>query len=342
MAAPPRQRQAATGGHVPVMLAEVLDTLAPKEGDIIIDGTFGGGGYSRAILKAAQCSVIGIDRDLDAILRAEKLAEEFPRLLPLLGRFGELDQLAAQAGFPSADGVVLDIGVSSFQIDEAERGFSFQKDGPLDMRMGAAGPSAADVVNNLSERDLANVIFRLGEETNSRRIARAICERRMAEPFRSTSDLASVVEEAVGGRKGARVHPATQTFQAIRMYVNDELGELARGLEAAEQILKPGGRLVVVTFHSLEDRLVKTWMRERTGGVPSGSRHVPLLAKPKPPSFAQITNKALQPSEKEVETNPRARSARLRAVVRTDAAALGGPADDGMDLPPISDMEVTR
>lgn len=342
MAAPPRQRQAATGGHVPVMLAEVLDTLAPKEGDIIIDGTFGGGGYSRAILKAAQCSVIGIDRDLDAILRAEKLAEEFPRLLPLLGRFGELDQLAAQAGFPSADGVVLDIGVSSFQIDEAERGFSFQKDGPLDMRMGAAGPSAADVVNNLSERDLANVVFRLGEEKNSRRIARAICERRMAEPFRSTSDLASVVEEAVGGRKGARVHPATQTFQAIRMYVNDELGELARGLEAAEQILKPGGRLVVVTFHSLEDRLVKTWMRERTGGVPSGSRHVPLLAKPKPPSFAQITNKALQPSEKEVETNPRARSARLRAVVRTDAAALGGPADDGMDLPPISDMEVTR
>lgn len=342
MAAPPRQKPAATGGHLPVMLDEVLDTLAPQDGDIIIDGTFGGGGYSRAILKAAKCSVVGIDRDLDAIVRAEKMTEEFPRLLPLLGRFGELDELAKQAGFPAVDGVVLDIGVSSFQIDEAGRGFSFQKDGPLDMRMGAAGVSAADVVNQMAERDLANVIFRLGEEKNSRRIARAIVDRRRAQPFLGTADLAAVVEASVGGRKGARVHPATQTFQAIRMYVNDELGELARGLSAAERVLKPGGRLVVVTFHSLEDRLVKTWMRERTGGVPAGSRHVPLLAKPKPPSFAQITNKALQPSEKEVETNPRARSARLRAVVRTDAAALGGPADDGMDLPPISELEVTR
>lgn len=341
MAAPTRPRPAATGGHLPVMLAEVLDTLAPQDGDIIIDGTFGGGGYSRAILKAAKCSVVGIDRDLDAIVRAEKLTEEFPRFLPLLGRFGELDELAKQAGFPAVDGVVLDIGVSSFQIDEAGRGFSFQKDGPLDMRMGAAGASAADVVNQMAERDLANVIFRLGEEKNSRRIARAIVERRASAPFRTTTDLAAVVEAAVGGRKGARAHPATQTFQAIRMYVNDELGELARGLDAAERALKPGGRLVVVTFHSLEDRLVKTWMRERTGGVPAGSRHVPLLAKPKPPSFAQITNKALQPSENEVETNPRARSARLRAVVRTDAAALGGPADDGMDLPPISELEAT-
>lgn len=342
MAAPSRQRPSATGGHLPVMLAEVLDTLAPNDGDIIIDGTFGGGGYSRAILKAARCSVIGVDRDLDAILRAEKMAQEFPRLLPLLGRFGELDELAGQAGFPKVDGVVLDIGVSSFQIDQAGRGFSFQKDGPLDMRMGAAGASAADVVNGLSERDLADVIFRLGEERNSRRIARAIVERRVAAPLRTTADLAAVVEEAVGGRKGGRVHPATQTFQAIRMYVNDELGELARGLNAAERVLRPGGRLVVVTFHSLEDRLVKTWIRERTGGVPARSRHVPLLAKPKPPSFAQITNKALQPSEKEVETNPRARSARLRAVVRTDAPAQGGPADDGMDLPPITELEATR
>lgn len=342
MAAPSRQRPAATGGHLPVMLDEVLDTLAPQDGDIIIDGTFGGGGYSRAILKAARCSVVGIDRDLDAIVRAEKLTEEFPRFLPLLGRFGELDELAVQAGFPAVDGVVLDIGVSSFQIDEAGRGFSFQKDGPLDMRMGAAGASAADVVNLMAERDLANVIFRLGEEKNSRRIARAIVERRADEPFRTTMDLAAVVEASVGGRKGARAHPATLTFQAIRMYVNDELGELARGLNAAERALKPGGRLVVVTFHSLEDRLVKTWMRERAGGVPAGSRHVPLLARPKPPSFVQITNKALQPSEKEVETNPRARSARLRAVVRTDAAALGGPADDGMDLPPISELEAKR
>jgi 16S rRNA (cytosine1402-N4)-methyltransferase len=334
-------RSPAAPGHLPVMLAEVLQTLAPADGDVIADATFGGGGYTRAILKAANCSVIGIDRDLDAIVRAEALAAEFPRLVPLLGRFGDMDTLLAQAGHPKVDSVVLDIGVSSFQIDEAERGFSFMKDGPLDMRMGAAGPSAADVVNKMAERDLANIIFRLGEERNARRIARSIAERRGSQPFETTADLAALVEVAVGGRRGARTHPATHTFQAIRMYVNDELGELARGLRAAEEVLKPGGRLVVVTFHSLEDRLVKQWLRERTGGVPAGSRHVPLLAKPRPPSFEQITNKALQPSEKEVETNPRARSARLRAAVRTEAAAFASPADDGMDLPPITELEAS-
>lgn len=334
-------RSPAPSGHLPVMLAEVLETLAPADGEVIADGTFGGGGYARAILKAANCSVLGIDRDLDAIMRAEALAAEFPRLVPLLGRFGDLDALAEQAGHPRLDGVVLDIGVSSFQIDEAGRGFSFMKDGPLDMRMGASGPSAADVVNQMAERDLANIFFRLGEERNARRIARSIVERRVSQPFSTTADLAALVETAVGGRRGARVHPATQTFQAIRMYVNDELGELARGLKAAEAVLKPGGRLVVVTFHSLEDRLVKQWMRERSGGVPAGSRHVPLLAKPRPASFEQITNKALQPSEKEVETNPRARSARLRAVRRTDAAAFASPADDGMDLPPITELEAS-
>jgi 16S rRNA (cytosine1402-N4)-methyltransferase len=323
------------------MLAEVLQTLAPANGDVIVDGTFGGGGYAQAILKAAKCTLIGIDRDLDAMMRAETLAATHPGLVPLLGRFGDMDTLAAQAGHPAVDGVVLDIGVSSFQIDEADRGFSFMKDGPLDMRMGAVGPSAADVVNRMAERDLANVIFRLGEERNARRIARTIVERRAAQPFETTADLAALVEVAVGGRRGARTHPATQTFQAIRMYVNDELGELARGLRAAEQILKPGGRLVVVTFHSLEDRLVKQWLRERTGGVPAGSRHLPLMSKPAPPSFEQITNKALQPSEKEVETNPRARSARLRAVIRTDAAAFASPADDGMDLPPITELEAS-
>nr|WP_291068051.1 16S rRNA (cytosine(1402)-N(4))-methyltransferase RsmH [Hyphomonas sp.] len=342
MAARTPARPAAAPGHLPVMLAEVLETLAPVDGDVIADGTFGGGGYSRAILTAAACTVIGIDRDLDAIVRAERLAAEFPRLVPLLGRFGDLDSLLEAAGHARVDGVVLDIGVSSFQIDEAIRGFSFMKDGPLDMRMGASGPSAADVVNQMAERDLANIIFRLGEERNGRRIARAIVERRATEPFTTTADLAALVETAVGGRRGARMHPATQTFQAIRMYVNDELGELARGLVAAEKVLRPGGRLVVVTFHSLEDRLVKQWLRERSGGVPAGSRHMPLMSKPKPPSFEQITNKALQPSEKEVETNPRARSARLRAAIRTDAAAFGGPADDGMGLPPISELEVSR
>lgn len=334
-------RPPAQPGHLPVMLAEVLEALAPADGNVIVDGTFGGGGYAQAILKAAKCTLIGIDRDLDAMTRAETLAAAYPGLVPLLGRFGDMDVLAAQAGHSAVDGVVLDIGVSSFQIDEAARGFSFMKDGPLDMRMGAVGPSAADVVNRMAERDLANVIFRLGEERNARRIARTIVERRAVQPFETTADLAALVELAVGGRRGARTHPATQTFQAIRMYVNDELGELARGLRAAEQILKPGGRLVVVTFHSLEDRLVKQWLRERTGGVPAGSRHLPLMSKPAPPSFEQITNKALQPSEKEVETNPRARSARLRAVIRTDAAAFASPADDGMDLPPITELEAS-
>ncbi|MFN7054423.1 16S rRNA (cytosine(1402)-N(4))-methyltransferase RsmH [Hyphomonas sp.] len=338
----PAARAPAQPGHLPVMLAEVLRALAPAQGDRIIDGTFGGGSYTRAILEAADCQVLGIDRDLDAIVRAERMAENQPRLLPRLGCFGEMDSLAEQAGWPLVDGVVLDIGVSSYQIDQAGRGFSFQKDGPLDMRMGGGGPSAADVVNRMAERDLADVIFRLGEEKQSRRIARAIVERRAEAPFETTLDLAGLIETALGGRRGARVHPATLTFQAIRMYVNDELGELARGLSAAERILKPGGRLVVVTFHSLEDRLVKQWMRERAGAVPSGSRHMPLLSKAPPPAFRLQENKAVLPSDKEVETNPRARSAKLRAAIRTDADAATEPASDGMNLPPLSELERSK
>ncbi|OZB13613.1 MAG: 16S rRNA (cytosine(1402)-N(4))-methyltransferase [Hyphomonas sp. 34-62-18] len=335
-------RMPAEPGHLPVMLAEVLTALAPVDGDVIIDGTFGGGGYTSAILQAANCTVLGIDRDLDAIVRAEKMAEANPRLIPLLGCFGDLDTLAEQAGHASVDGVVLDIGVSSFQIDQAERGFSFMKDGPLDMRMGGSGPSAADVVNRMSEKGLADVIFRLGEEKNARRIARVLVQRRAQAPFETTADLASVVEEAVGGRRGARVHPATLTFQAIRMYVNDELGELARGLRAAEHILKPGGRLVVVTFHSLEDRLVKQWMKQKAGAVPAGSRHMPLLSKGPAAAFELQENKAVQPSEKEVETNPRARSAKLRAAIRTNADAAQDEASDGMNLPPLAELEKSR
>ncbi len=326
-------------GHKPVMLDEVLDWLAPRDGDILVDGTFGGGGYSRAILAAAECTLLGIDRDLDAIARAEAMAAQTERLVPLLGRFGDMDEIVRAAGYEHVDGVVLDIGVSSFQIDQAERGFSFMKHGPLDMRMGAAGPSAADVVNRMAERDLANVIFRLGEEKQSRRIARAIAARRSEAPFETTTDLAETVETAVGGRKGARIHPATLTFQAIRMYVNDELGELARALHAAERLLKPGGRLVIVTFHSLEDRLVKQWLKGRSGKMGGGSRHMPVAEKGPDNTFELPVFKAVLPSANEVEGNPRARSAKLRAAIRTSAPAIEDKASDGMNLPPLSDLE---
>jgi 16S rRNA (cytosine1402-N4)-methyltransferase len=321
------------------MLDEVLAALDLKDGDRVVDGTFGGGGYTRAILTAAKCSVFAIDRDLDAIMRAEALAAQTDRITPLLGRFGEMDALVEATGCDQVDAVVLDIGVSSFQIDEGHRGFSFNKDGPLDMRMGAAGPTAADVVNHMAEGDLANVIFRLGEEKQARRIARQIVQRRKEQLFETTLDLANTVETAVGGRKGSRIHPATLTFQAIRMYVNDELGELARALVAAERLLKPGGRLVIVTFHSLEDRMVKQWLRDRSGKTTGGSRHMPLMAKGPEPTFELRPNKAILPQDKEVEGNPRARSAKLRAAIRTEAPAIDEEADDGMNLPPLSQLE---
>ena len=332
----------AAGQHKPVMLPEVLEALAPRDGELYLDGTFGGGGYARAILAAADCRLIGIDRDVSAIERAETLAAEEPRFTPLLGRFGRLDQLAADAGFAAVDGVVLDIGVSSFQIDEAARGFSFQKDGPLDMRMGQAGPSAADVVNQMSEKPLADVFYRLGEEPKSRRIARAIVERRKDVPFVTTLDLAQAVEVAVGGRRGAKIHPATRVFQAIRMYLNDELGELGRALVAAERLLRAGGRLVVVTFHSLEDRIVKAFLRTRSGGGAGGSRHVPEQAKGAPASFELISRKAVTVSLEEALNNPRARSAKLRAARRTEAPAWGGDGWAGLKLPPVTDLEVQR
>lgn len=326
-------------GHVPVLLDEVLEALNPRDGGIYVDGTFGGGGYALRVLEAAECQLYGIDRDFDAISRAEALAETQDRLVPLLGRFGDMDALLLNIGVAEVDGVMLDIGVSSFQIDQGERGFSFMRDGPLDMRMGQTGPSASDVVNLMSAADLITIIRQLGEERQAKRIANAITERRKTTRFETTLDLAQCIETAVGGRRGKKTHPATLTFQAIRMYVNDELGELARGLAAAERMLAPGGRLVVVTFHSLEDRLVKQFMRERSGALGGGSRYMPEVKQGPDPSFELTRRKAVEAGDAETQSNPRARSARLRVVERTDAPAWTAAVDSGKSLPSLNALE---
>ncbi len=326
-------------GHVPVLLSEVLTALSPRDGDVIVDGTFGGGGYALRVLGAAKCQLYGIDRDFEAIARAEALSEKQPRLFPLLGRFGSMDELLATVNVHEVDGVMLDIGVSSFQIDEGDRGFSFMRDGPLDMRMGQTGPSAKDVVNHLSADDLTTVIRQLGEERQARRIANAIVTQRATAAFETTLQLAECVEQAVGGRRGKKTHPATLTFQAIRMFVNDELGELARGLAAAERLLRVGGRLVVVTFHSLEDRLVKQFMRTRSGNAGAGSRYLPERAQGPDPTFELKQRKVIEPSEEETAANPRSRSARLRVAVRTDAEVWKAPVETGMRLPDLKVLE---
>jgi len=325
--------------HVPVLLSEVVDALRPADGEVHVDGTFGGGGYALRVLDAADCRVYGIDRDFDAIARAEQLSESEPRLLPLLGRFGDMDALLINAGIDQVDGVMLDIGVSSFQIDESERGFSFMRDGPLDMRMGQTGPSAKDVVNQMSAADLTAIFRQLGEERQAKRIANSLVAQRVSQPFATTAQLADCVEQAVGGRRGKKTHPATLTFQAIRMYVNDELGELARALGAAERLLRPGGRLVVVTFHSLEDRLVKHFMRARSGMVSGGSRYMPEAAKGPAASFELPHRKPMEPSDTETKGNPRARSARLRTAIRTDAPAWSEAVETGLRLPPLTALE---
>ncbi|MDX2276458.1 MAG: 16S rRNA (cytosine(1402)-N(4))-methyltransferase RsmH [Hyphomonadaceae bacterium] len=319
--------------HAPVLLAEAMDALALKDGGAYVDATFGGGGYSRAMLSRADCRVLAIDRDPDAIARAAPLTAEFGgRFTIRSGRFSDLETFASEmfAG-EGVDGVVFDIGVSSFQFDEAGRGFSFQADGDLDMRMEKQGPSAADAVNRLSEGALADLIYRYGEDDDSRRIARAIVQARAAAPISRTAVLADIVERAVGGRKGARTHPATKTFQALRMLVNDELGELARGLSAAERALKPGGRLVVVSFHSLEDRMVKNFVTERADARGRGSRHAPDLPPERAPSFVLERRRATAPSDAETAANPRARSASLRYAARTDA-----PAWDELEAPSLA------
>ncbi len=326
-------------GHLPVLLAEVITALDPKGGEVYVDGTYGGGGYALRVLQAADCKLYGIDRDLDAITRAERMAEEQPRLVPLLGRFGDMDALLLNNGVSDVDGVMLDIGVSSFQIDQNARGFSFMRDGPLDMRMGQTGPSARDVVNLMSVQDLTSIIRQLGEERQAKRIANVIADQRKEQSFETTAQLAECVERAVGGRRGKKTHPATLTFQAIRMYVNDELGELARGLAAAERLLRAGGRLVVVTFHSLEDRLVKQFMRTRSGETGGGSRYMPEIEKGPPPSFDLRRRKALEPSAEETASNPRARSARLRVVTRTEAPAWTAPVETGLRLPSLKVLE---
>ena len=299
-------------GHLPVMLNEVLDMLQPRDGAHYVDGTFGGGGYSTAILEAADCRVLGIDRDPEAIARGQKLVERFGGRLTLVqGEFSHMDQYTQ-----ATDGVVLDLGVSSFQFDEPARGFSFREDGPLDMRMSLSGESAADVVNTADERSLTQIIARYGEEKNARRIARAIIAGR---PITGTAQLAAIVSEAQGpAALRLAIHPATRTFQALRIHVNDELGELERGLDAALTILKPQGRLVVVSFHSLEDRMVKQFLVGRSTAAPRASRHAPVTAAPKA-AFQLLTTRPLTPTETETASNPRARSAKLRAGLKLAA-----------------------
>ena len=317
----------AAGGparHVPVLLRDVLETLAVTSGGAYCDGTFGAGGYTRAILDAAPgVRVVAIDRDPTAIAGgADLVAEAGGRLALVQGRFADLDAIAAQAGCAPLDGVVLDIGVSSMQLDEPERGFSFLRDGPLDMRMSQSGPSAADVVNTADEEDLANILFELGEERRSRAIARAIIKARADQPILTTKQLADLTERVLGRARGDEKHPATRTFQALRIHVNDELGELERALEAAERLLKPGGRLLVVTFHSLEDRIVKRFFKERSGKTEGGSRYAPARSAPTAaPSFRIVNTRGFTPNKSETDANPRARSARLRVGIRTDAPA---------------------
>ena len=312
-----------TSPHAPVLLAEVIEALAPQSGDVIIDATFGAGGYTRAIL-ATGATVIALDRDPTVQPHADAVANDYPGRFRLVRTpFSGLAEAFADSGEARLDGVVFDIGVSSMQLDQAERGFSFMRDGPLDMRMGDEGETAADIVNSWDHGPMAHIFKLYGDERQSGRVATAILRRRVEQPFERTLDLAAVVEKALGGRRGAPIHPATRVFQALRIAVNDELGQLRQGLEAAEAALSPGGRLVVVTFHSLEDRIVKAFLTERTGNAPGGSRHAPVAIETRKPSFTLSFKGAREAGDAERAENPRARSAKLRAAIRTDAAPWG-------------------
>jgi 16S rRNA (cytosine1402-N4)-methyltransferase len=307
--------------HVPVLLEEVLTALAPRDDATYVDGTFGAGGYSAALLAAARCHVLGLDRDPEAVRRGAALAAGHAgRLTMIEGRFGDMERLVRAASAQPIAGVALDLGVSSLQLDAAERGFSFRLDGPLDMRMGGDGTNAADLVARLSEDELAELIRALGEERFARRVARAIAAARRQAPIRRTGELADIVRAAIPQHEPG-LDRATRTFQALRIAVNDELGELDRGLAAAERLLQPGGRLAVVAFHSLEDTRIKTFLRRRSGAIASGSRHMPPSPDTPPPSFTLLTRRPIRPGAEEIARNPRARSARLRAAERTAAPA---------------------
>ncbi|MEA2936666.1 MAG: rRNA (cytosine1402-N4)-methyltransferase [Alphaproteobacteria bacterium] len=333
--------------HVPVLVRRVVEFLGAEDGGVYVDATFGAGGYSRAILDAAHCRVIGIDRDPAAVARGADLVQAAQgRLVLAQERFSDLDAVVRGFGYAAVDGVVFDLGVSSMQLDEAERGFSFRLDGPLDMRMsggGEAGPSASDVLAHASEHDLAAIIATLGEERFARPVARAIVSARAEAPISSTRALAEIVERIVHARPG-QIHPATRTFQALRMFVNEELLELAAALSAGERVLKPGGRLVVVAFHSLEDRIVKTFLAER-GKRAAVSRHLPEAAQAAP-TLRLLTGRPVTPDDAETAANPRARSAKLRAAERTDAP-IGATPHAGLQrllprLPSLSDAAQGR
>ena len=300
--------------HVPVLVNEVIAALALQGGETVVDGTFGAGGYTRAMLAAGAGRVVGLDRDPDAIEAGKSLVPDL-RLTLVEERFSRMDRVLAERGIGPVDAIALDIGVSSMQLDRPERGFSFQADGPLDMRMSRSGLSAAEFLNTAEEAEIARVLRDYGEEPRARAIARAIID---ARPVERTAELAAIVRRAAGFRPGQKSDPATRTFQAIRIHLNAELDELEEGLKAAERALKPGGRLAVVTFHSLEDRIVKRFFRERSGATPAGSRHRPQVADPNQPTFERVA-KPVAPSERELAANPRARSARLRSAVRTSA-----------------------
>jgi 16S rRNA (cytosine1402-N4)-methyltransferase len=310
--------------HIPVLLAEVVAALQPGPGQTMLDATFGAGGYSRALLDAGS-RVIALDRDPSAARFAAPLIAT-GRFELVEARFSQLASVLDERDLVPCDGIVFDIGVSSMQLDEADRGFSFMRDGPLDMRMGGEGPTAADIVNFTEASALSRMFWVYGEERAARRITAFLVRRRAETPFATTLDLAETVERAVGGRKGAPTHPATKVFQALRIVVNEELAELEAGLEAAEAVLRPGGRLAVVTFHSLEDRIVKAFFTERAGRLPGGSRHLPPVQQAKAPTFELVFNGARAPSDAELAVNPRSRSAKLRAGIRTAAPAWGAAA----------------